>query len=529
MIILLIILIFAINVVVLIFVFPKFLKKQNEKREAVKNALGASELKSSKTYSNTLHGNPYKYRYTSKGKNTPSSLSIFFPMSSEGEFETASETATDRFFKKMGISIEIQTGDPLFDDKTYIKSNTIDFTRNYFDDPAKRTICLDINNSGFNHLKHDGKDLVISQTPCTPDKLSRELIEQIIIKGFELTRNVPQTMPGQKIMGVSSWKFKRRLIFGLTILLGIACFGLHIASLALYSPIDKWQIFNYSLKYSLPALALSAWIIIKSLKGRSRSHFDIMGVLISFLFIIPILSYAGTAYYNGAMDNAPHQIRDAMVVHKWYTTNKNSKTYKIKVESWMPDKTTINFRVNRRMYRKITPQSTFMEFTTRPGALNFEWLVSKSIIKSETISDISSPTSAPIVDETRRNQMKKDVHYEYFPDGSIFSQINFTDTARGREGHHRAYHKDGNLWEEFYSLNGLRDGAGRWYYPNGNKKAELTYVQERLNGLNRWYHENGQLKHEQYYLNGQMHGITYEYDEQGNLIKEAMYDNGVLN
>ena len=88
------------------------------------------------------------------------------------------------------------------------------------------------------------------------------------------------------------------------------------------------------------------------------------------------------------------------------------------------------------------------------------------------------------------------------------------DLKKHREGElpaQRVWTSEGNLWEEYYWLHGLRHRengpAWRDWYVNGNLRQEFYYLngglhrEDDLPAERRW-HENGTLWRECYYLKG---------------------------
>ncbi|MEE8483467.1 MAG: hypothetical protein V3S46_02625, partial [Nitrospinota bacterium] len=60
-------------------------------------------------------GSPYRFRREPGDKNRPPAFFVTIDSVSEGDFEVRKENAFDRFFKRVGITAEVQTHDPSFD------------------------------------------------------------------------------------------------------------------------------------------------------------------------------------------------------------------------------------------------------------------------------------------------------------------------------------------------------------------------------------------------------------------------------
>lgn len=140
-------------------------------------------------------------------------------------------------------------------------------------------------------------------------------------------------------------------------------------------------------------------------------------------------------------------------------------------------------------------------------------------------------------------------HRRWFENGQLANEYN---TVNGKKhGLYRHWHEDGKLWIEEHYLNDKRHGLSReWsdgesfveqnyangyyhglhrsYDNNGKVWSEYNYCNNKLHGLYRQWHSNGQSWIEEHYLNGKRHGLSREWDENGELISEFNYINGEL-
>lgn len=112
---------------------------------------------------------------------------------------------------------------------------------------------------------------------------------------------------------------------------------------------------------------------------------------------------------------------------------------------------------------------------------------------------------------------------EFYPDGKLFSEIHFESTAKGREGHHKAFFEDGTLQEDFRSLNGVRSGIGKWYYADGTLQTEQNYANNVLDGICRWYNNDGTINLEVEYKQGRVDGIKRTFYMDGTVANETTY------
>jgi hypothetical protein len=76
----------------------------------------------------------------------------------------------DRFFKRHGITNEIQTLDQKFDDDFFIRAEMPDFAREFFQSAERRRAARAIFDLGYNVLELEGGVLQITCFPSRPEK-----------------------------------------------------------------------------------------------------------------------------------------------------------------------------------------------------------------------------------------------------------------------------------------------------------------------------------------------------------------------
>lgn len=305
-------------------------------------------------------------------------LKIFLSCPSHGKFETAQESGFDRFFKKLGIAVELQTGDANFDQQVYITSNTVPFVRSYFADANKREALLEMINLGFKTIKYNGERFELVQSPF---RASEGAIKTILEKATpylrELVQNVSLYAPPSD-SATLGWKFNRWLMFGLASL--CLTFGIVSFILSLYYTVfDAWEMFLSSLKYSVAVFILFAWGALKLLKGRSSSHRELMAIWTMSLIGLVLLSYGTMNYYNCYFDQAPAQEHILPVVYKQIKTHHKRRggetySYHLYVDSWRRLSHRESLSVSINLYHSVTPGVSRLRILTKPGRLGFEWL-----------------------------------------------------------------------------------------------------------------------------------------------------------
>ena len=97
-----------------------------------------------------------------------------------------------------------------------------------------------------------------------------------------------------------------------------------------------------------------------------------------------------------------------------------------------------------------------------------------------------------------------------------------------KDGPHKEYYDNGQLWTDWTYKDGKLDGPGKIYYKNGQLQLEGTWKDGKSDGLWKGYYENGQLEVERTYKDGKENGLYKSYDENGQLLWEGTYKDGII-
>lgn len=317
----------------------------------------------------------FTYLHFRGGKNAPPYFEITIQCPSSGSFKITRESNFDRFFKRLGVCVEIETGDLEFDKMFYIDSSTVEFARQLLSDPKKRNAVRMIFDDGFNELTLSG-NLLKSRWNGFPrdNNLEMEKVQQIASFLNIISNDVPVIYEPERIEN-SGWKTKRIIAFAIPITLIITGIISLIAGLSTFLPLDAGTVILNSFKYSIPFLFLFFFLAFKLLKGRSSSHIELIIVTALALggFIIAGMGYELTL--NGWLDNKEATTHNTIVLDKYYTKSKNNYSYYANVQSWRQGRKSEKLKVRRDYYDQLVPGVSRMTVTTKPGKFDFEWIV----------------------------------------------------------------------------------------------------------------------------------------------------------
>jgi hypothetical protein len=363
-----IIILIAITIVVI-----KTIKRRRQQQAEFSN--GPEMVAKGASGEGTYEGTTYRYKHFRGTDKAPPYFSITIPCTSPGAFTITPETKFDRFFKKLGVCVEIDTHDPGFDDAFYINTNTIPFTRSFLEKSENRRSIQALFHLGFNHLKHDGQGLTLTwKNFPRRTQMEVEPMEKAVALLAEQGRSLAK-ITSYETPEPSTWKLKRLFAFAFPILLTVTGIIAMIIALSSYKPLDRGKLFVDSLKFSLPLLVLFTWFSIRLLKGRSSSHRELIAVFFISLFAFPLAGFGYRGFLNGALDDGSPAVHQVMVLNKYYKRSKNKYSYYAVVKSWRKPEAAEKLRISKSFYNYLQPGSSTMTITTKPGKFGFEWIV----------------------------------------------------------------------------------------------------------------------------------------------------------
>jgi len=361
--------------IVIIIALVVIMAVKRKRRTAAEAPEGPETVGKGASGEGTHEGITYRYKHFRGTDKAPPHFSITIPCSTPGAFTLKPETKFDRFFKKLGVNVEIDTHDPDFDETVYITSDTIPFTRQFLEKSENRRSIQDLFSLGFNLLKHDGKTLTATwQNFPRQTRMETATMEKAVALMAVPVHNLPK-ITTYETEEPSTWKLKRLFAFAFPILVTVTGIVALILTFDTYEPLDPGKVFVNSLQYSLPLFVLFTWFSIHLLKGRSSSHRELITVFFICLFGFPLAGFGFNGYLNGVLDENPPAVHEVLVVNKYYSKSKNSYSYYARVESWREPESTEKLKVSKSYYNSLQPGTSVITITTKPGKFGFEWIV----------------------------------------------------------------------------------------------------------------------------------------------------------
>ena len=319
-------------------------------------------------------GSPYRYEYYAGSRNSPSRFQIAVPCSSDFEFTMKPEKNSHRFFKKIGISREIQTGDEFFDNKVYISTNSDDMMREFLQEEKVRDLILKIFSRDFNQIILNGREIIANISPFKNRGNFQTSVIQNVAEDLKILSNdLPDAPRKPVIQTTPDWKIKRAAAFAVPILTETLGLIMLITGLVKYSPLDKFSIIMKGALYGLPFLILFIPFAVNMVKGRAKSHIELIIILIISITGFPLLGAGTLVFLNGALDYYPPENHSVLVTRKYTSRSDKSTYYHLVTQSWR-NRSGEDFKVQRAMYNAAVPNESVLDVVTHRGRFGYEWV-----------------------------------------------------------------------------------------------------------------------------------------------------------
>ncbi len=330
---------------------------------------------------NTSNGKQYGFQFKKSGlKGKVLKIGIAAP---EGyNFSLKKEASIDKFFKKIGISAEYQTGDSEFDNEIYIASDDSHLHKQLTHNKA----LLSFLKTQFKTQTSDGSVKEITGSPGflmlqlnVPNHIDGTNIVEIARKYvpilYELSRLLSSTpSPATK---KDPFIFKAIIILGISSALAIN--GMvqffRISYDEIPFTIDRWNLFYDSILAGSVITLILAITAIALLKRSARAHLVLIEIFfIGFLGSIST-SYAGLRDANMEFDASNTQEYQVKVLDKWTSRSRRSTSYFIKTKDWTGEDPMRKTSISSDFFKTID-KGTELKVTQKTGYLNYRWIES---------------------------------------------------------------------------------------------------------------------------------------------------------
>lgn len=311
---------------------------------------------------------------TAKHKGSVVATMFGVPFSHPIYFRLSEENALDRFFKGIGFTREVQTGDPNFDQVVYVSCDHPALAPVLQEDALARAAILSLFGKDTKSIYADGEHLWARRSGDAPPG-EAELDE------LRLARDALQMVPSDQLQLLRDAFFWKALLVE-SIAWTIAVYGLaaapDIATRSHPQYFEWWPVLKTGLVASVGVFAflfgLAWWI----LRGSSRAHRVFTESALVLLIGVPLSSIQMVSDANIALDRSTPAIIEQRVADRYtrVTTGKRRRThYHLRLSGAAPAGMEIptDIEVSLSVYGRASKGGP-ITIRMRGGALGLPWV-----------------------------------------------------------------------------------------------------------------------------------------------------------
>jgi len=333
-----------------------------------------------------LEGKQFRTAYQPGGNKMPACFILQTDCSAGGAFHVTREGGVERFFKRMNVDSEVQTGDRDFDDGYYLITDDKDFTWQVLSDSRKRQAVEALFNLGFNVVTVDTDLVEAVIEPYDPQhalgdndraaaaKWLQALAHHLPVGGMSTAPAGFYLSPRYRTHSLDGPRTPRR-VFAVVFPLLLEPAGIFMVLLGVfnYQPLDPWSLVFKSLLPSGVMLLIYLRLAMTWLRGRATSHRDMIMAFILALTAFPVAGAGAALFVNGYLDQSPALRHVQRVTDKYFTRSKDSINYYLVVDSWRGGGTE-EIRVNEVSYREAQVGRSRITLVSHAGYFGYEWV-----------------------------------------------------------------------------------------------------------------------------------------------------------
>ncbi|MDB4960065.1 MAG: hypothetical protein JWP01_64 [Myxococcales bacterium] len=211
------------------------------------------------------------------------------------------ESAVDRFFKRIGVANEIQTGDEAFDDTVYVMCDHPYVAAILQETPALRRAIRDLFDAGYRRVQFNGS-MVIIQHAGSDLPMPRDL--QLLKALHTASAKLEDEMPSRF---ADPFLWKALLVEGM--IWGILGYAIGaVVEMAWHREdfhLDHGAVVKLGLMVAAATFVVLVALIIATMRGSSRGHRVIVESALVLLLGLPAAGIQITGDTNRALDDAP--------------------------------------------------------------------------------------------------------------------------------------------------------------------------------------------------------------------------------
>ena len=323
------------------------------------------------SYSGTRGGVKFVQNLEPAGRSSPAYLKVSVPTPLDEDLTVTRESGSDAFFKRIGFSVEVQTGDAAFDQEFYLSSRSPEFIRALFAPAQNREAVRALFAQGFDQLELQGGSLTARK------KGEKEPLEvEALFRAVEsLARLRATAQAARALLPPPSGLTTTRLLWingGVMVLLLVpSFFAISWARPVIGGEISVlWD----TLRWSAAGILAASMVLASVLRGRPNAHREFAVGFLTLLFGIPVGVWGAAMLVNERLDVSEAVVHEARLLDKRETHGKRDHYY-LTLASWHPGGDSEEIEVSRGTYSSARPRQLWI-VRTRAGRMGYEWVES---------------------------------------------------------------------------------------------------------------------------------------------------------
>lgn len=248
----------------------------------------------------TYDGTPY-FEKIHKNKHRITGFTIGMARKSPSWVRLHAESRTDRFFKRLGVANEIQTGDSAFDERVYVTCDHPFVGTVLCETPDLRRAIVAALDAGYKRISFDGAALRMERSSSTSPSLEDlRLMKTLWETSWRLEDELPSRF-------ADPFLWKALVVEGVIwSILGFAI-GAAIQMVVHKEDFHVWQreVWKLGVFVAVAGFAFLIALVVLWMRGSSRGHRVIVESAIVLLIGMPTASVQVVGDTNRALDDSP--------------------------------------------------------------------------------------------------------------------------------------------------------------------------------------------------------------------------------
>lgn len=282
-----------------------------------------------------------------------------------------------RWFRQIGFTLPILSGDHAFDERWSVESDDHEFAQTLVRERDVRAALARLDALGCRALAHTRRKLVAVFSRHGRTREDRELQESQLREQLAVLDGAVARICRLHAFPHNGGRLRVVLAtLGSSVLVALGLLGLALGGDELVAG-ELGRLILWSLLASLPLLLVYLLVMGRLLAGRSSSHRDLLVVMLTALLALPLLAMGAAVTLNRVADPGPAVVRRATVLKVTQRHGENNHVnYYAVVPAWDPGAgPTQAIELSHAKANQVVTGRSVLVFTTSPGWLGGERLL----------------------------------------------------------------------------------------------------------------------------------------------------------